>query len=242
MVADVGRERRRLALHHVLLHDVVAVRRLGDLDPELVAPLAHQAVDARVADARIRVLHHLVGAGDVGAGVLLVVGQQRQVVQVHLVAGEDDLLDRRVLARDHHGLDRVVLAAAVLAGELRHRRARRQADRHRQALEGGVDVRDDGDLRAADVAEDDDRIAPLALELREQRGDLELRIDLAIDVEDLVRVVVLQVAEEAAQVAAGGQRPGRPLGDRRTPAGQDREVHPVGAVPPRGASRVGFAP
>src|SRR5436305_542614 len=55
MMADEAGDRRRLAAHHVLLEDVVAVGRLGDLDAELVTALAHQAVDARVPDATLPV-------------------------------------------------------------------------------------------------------------------------------------------------------------------------------------------
>ena len=84
MVADHDRDRAGQAALLVFLPDDVAVGGLRELHAEQVLLVHHVAVDADVVDAGLRIAHHREARGDVLAGVLLVVGADRQFLDVDL--------------------------------------------------------------------------------------------------------------------------------------------------------------
>jgi len=129
-----------------------------------------------------------------------VVLERRELRQVDLVAGEDELLARRGHAVDEARGDRLRLASHVLEDEVARGRVDRQPDRDGETREARVHVRDDGDARALDVLEDDERVAPLVLESPQDRGDLEDRVDLARDPQHLAGMVLLEVPDEGLEI------------------------------------------
>ena len=116
MVADDDRDRARQAALLVFLPDDVAVGGFGQLHAEQVLLVHHVPVDADIVDAGLRIAHHREARGDVLAGVLLVIGADRQFLDVDLVAEADDLLHRR--GAHHHRVDRMGLARGAFLDEL----------------------------------------------------------------------------------------------------------------------------
>src|SRR5262245_64226437 len=80
--------------------------------PEEVWTLELHAMEARVADARIRVLRHHDAIGDVGATVLRKMARYRQAFQINVSAGEHVVEDRALL----HEFRRVELVAKPATG------------------------------------------------------------------------------------------------------------------------------
>ncbi len=100
MVADRDDNRRRLAAFFVPPVDVRAVVRIDEPDAEFVAAVHLVAIDAGVDPARFWIAHDPDAAGDVCAGVELVVRQQGELAKIHLIAGQHLLLDGCVPAQD----------------------------------------------------------------------------------------------------------------------------------------------
>ena len=172
----------------VLLEDVVAVGGLRDLDAEAVPALQLQAVDAGVADARVRVLHHVERQRDVTPGVQLVVLEDGQPGDVHVVAGEHHFVARRRTAVHHHRRQRVGLAPAVLVDEVRGRGVVGQPDGHGQPRKAGVHVGHQRDGGPLDVLEDHAGKPLLPFEPGQDPRHLEHRVHLPGHPQDLVGI------------------------------------------------------
>ncbi len=75
----------------------------------------HVPVDADIVDAGFRVAHHREPRGDVFAGVLLVIGADRQILDADLIADKHLLLHRRLV--HHHRVDRMGLPRGTFLDE-----------------------------------------------------------------------------------------------------------------------------
>ena len=176
MVADHDGDRAGQAALFVFLPDDVAVGGLRELHAEQVLLVHHVPVDADIVDAGFRITHHGEAGGDVFAGVLCVIGADRQI------------LDARPRRREtpppvpahghHHRVDRMGLPRRAFLDE-RFDVTVLHAEPEPQPLEARVHVGDQRNLRALDVLEDHQREFAVTLQPLQDAGDAELRIDLA---------------------------------------------------------------
>ncbi len=88
----LGRDAHLLALRQVLAEAVERLRR----ERERILAENEEAVVADVRHAGFGILRHHDAGRDVGAAVLRAVGRDRKAVDVDVVAGDDDLVARRV--------------------------------------------------------------------------------------------------------------------------------------------------
>jgi hypothetical protein len=149
-------------------------------------------VDAGVVVAGLRHPHGGDAGADELARVLAAVHHDRHLVQVDLVAGEDDLLHRRA----GHLLDRHagVLALDVGPGQLLRRRLQRLGEQPRAAEHVG----DDAQLLVLDLVEDHSGIALLGLELAQDTGQLEVDADGAPDPQELLGGTLLKASQKGS--------------------------------------------
>ncbi len=185
--------------------------------------VALEPVEAEVADAGLGVLG--VGQAEVEevAAVLGPGEQGRELVEVHVVAGEDDLLDGRGVAL--HLLRRHVHHRAELAEgladpdealrELRLQQAadlladlavRREAEGLQEAAVGAEDVHGQRHRRALDVLEEERR-APRLVHSVDDLPDLQVRVDFGLDALEVA--LPLQSPEQRAEIVVShrGQYP-----------------------------------
>ncbi len=214
------------------------------MHPDGAAVVALEAVEPEVPDAGLRVFG--VGEPQVeeGAAVLGPGEQGGQQVQVHVVAGEDDLLDGRVLAL--HLLRRYVHHRAELAEGLpdadeavRQLGLEQSADlvadvgvglqpeRLEEALVGAEDVHGQGHRGALDVLEEQRRPAGLVHPV-DDLTDLQVGVDLGLDALELA--LALQSPEEGSKIVVShtpqyrppatlGPSPGRDIAPANSPRG-----------------------
>ena len=177
--------------------DVGAVIAGIDHAAEPVAAHHHVAVDARVGDARIRPLgDHETGA-DVFSRVELGVVDDGQQAQVHGVADELLLLDRRVLlGHPHRILPLRQLPAQHVVDLHPGHAARIAAQSPGQQFEGTEHVGDQRQRAALDLGAVDHRVASLGRQLVLDDADLQVGIQRLRHLDVVVRSRLPHRAEE----------------------------------------------
>jgi hypothetical protein len=195
MHADHQRERQGLVARlgdPLELPQVLAGRQM---DRCRVAALDLEPVVGAIPDLARGVLREGDRRGEVGPGVALVVDDLRQVVEVDALALEDDFVHR---AARHDLRDERVFHRAQI------RRLGRLGGRVHgggEAGPAGVEVGEHRELRALDVLEEQDGPAlSLALELHDERGDLEARVDGLRDDLEVAGLAPLDEIEIAPEV------------------------------------------
>ena len=108
MRADDEAHRQRLAGGGARFVDRAQIARRDQVDAGFAAATQHQAAHADIGPAGLRIDHEVDRGGDVGGAVGAVPEMDRKRGEIGVVAGEHDLLRRRLGARD---LDHVRLVA-----------------------------------------------------------------------------------------------------------------------------------
>ena len=200
VVADEQHRVHRLIHLAVLAVDVARVVGRVEHAGELVPSLDLVAVDAGVEHPGLGVLHHQATDGDVLARVFHRVLDDGELAEIDFVLADDDLLDRRVLARDLLGGDRLRHALAETVEDLRLRPVGIDAEREAEKLVLAEQVGDQRQLRAVDLLEADDRIVVARGELLLDHAGLVDRIDRAADGLEILRPHLPGLGEEGSEV------------------------------------------
>ena len=160
------------------------------------AALHLEAVVALGLDARVGVARHEHAGREIAARVAGEVDGDRERLEVHGVASVDARAEGRV--GDDHGLHVVLEAPRVLGGQRpllhAHGEGERPAARD--------DVGDDRDRVARHPLEEEDRVAPAALVLEDDRHHVVDERDGLGDPDDLARVFAFVRGDEAPEILA----------------------------------------
>jgi len=207
---DEGDLHRPALLAQGAQHIASVVSRV-DLDADLARPLVLVAEDAGVEPAAGGVTADRHRRGDVFAGVQLLVHEQRQRAHVDLVAGQHHLVHGRLLGGDRCRGDAVPLAARVLL----HHAVHVGVEAERETLVRAVQVDQQRDWRALHVLEQHSResgVAWVVLGPVDDRGGLELGVDLLGHGLELLGVGLDQLVQVGAEVLGHGCLPALPGG------------------------------
>ena len=139
MRADHERDRHRLAGRGARLVDRAQVARRVEVDAGLGAAAQHQAADADIGEAGLRIDHEIGRRRNIGRAVGAVLEMHGQRGEVGVGAGQHDLLRRRLGARDLDDLRLVAHAPLDLAQQL----VRRDAEGARDPRAAAGDVADE---------------------------------------------------------------------------------------------------
>ena len=118
MRADHECDRHRLARRGARLIDRAQVARRVEVDAGLGAAAQHQAADAHIGEAGLRVDDEVGGRRDIGRAVGAVLEMHGQRGEIGVGAGQHDLLRRRLGARDLDDLGLVAHPLLELAQQL----------------------------------------------------------------------------------------------------------------------------
>ena len=138
MRADHERDRHRLAGGGARLIDRAQVARRVEIDAGLGAAAQHQAADADIGEAGLRIDDEIGRRRDIGRAVGAVLEMHGQRGEIGVGAGQHDLLRRRLGARDLDDLGLVAHALLDFAQQL----ARRDAEGARDARAAAGDAAD----------------------------------------------------------------------------------------------------
>jgi hypothetical protein len=169
-----------------------------DHDAQLLGALHLMAVHAHV-DLALAVAHDGHASRDVAASVQVVLVGEREAGQVDIVVGHDDFLDRRDFGINGLGFLGFVLALDLV---FFHVQQVLSALGQGQAIERGVKVDEDREVRALDVLEQERREFALPLQPLRQAGDLVDGIDLTGNDLEFVRPLPFEQVEVGAQALA----------------------------------------
>jgi len=120
-MADGKRDFHRLVVVFVLGADVVTMIGRVDHQAELPFALLLMTVDADVDGVATALFANQRRGVDVGAGISFVERQDRQEVEVRIVALQDHFFAGRVLRRNLFHRNRVMLAGRQVLDHLRYR-------------------------------------------------------------------------------------------------------------------------
>jgi hypothetical protein len=115
-MADDDCDGAREAAFFIFLPDGVAVGSLGKQDAQQILLVHHVSVNAVIVDARFRIAHDGKAGGYILARILLVVGADREFIDVHVLAEDDHLLYRPGVDKD--GINGISLPLGALADKL----------------------------------------------------------------------------------------------------------------------------
>ncbi len=147
--ADHEAHRQRLAGRRARLVDRAQIAGGDQVDAGLAAAAQHQAAHAHIGPAGLRVDDEIDRGGDIGRAVGAVPEMDRERGEIGILAGEHDLLHRRLRARD---LDDIGLVAQP-PQQLRQQLGRRDPERARDPRAAAGDVADQLLALRADRAE-----------------------------------------------------------------------------------------
>jgi hypothetical protein len=167
---------------------------------ELVFSLNLVTVHAGIEHAAIGIAEHQHTDGDVLAGILLRVMNDRQFGEIDIVAGQNNLFHRRAFAR--HGLrfQRLCRAVAKTLQDGAFRLSRIDAQREAKQRIAAQNVGRKRQVGPLDVFHTDCRIAPFRRQLLLDNAGLKDRVDRLRDADEKIRPQLPRLAEKTPQV------------------------------------------
>ena len=196
MAESNGYLHRSAQLSHSAQDITAVVGRIAH-ETQLVFRLKFMPIDASIELAIVGVSHDHRPGVDIMPRVEFLMPDNGKLVQVNLIAGPDDLLDRGITRRHFDRREFVGFPSGIF----RHHGLKARVNAKRQTVIAPVQVDENGQLRSFDVGEEQRRIIgtprffPQFLYVG---SDLPLRIYFFIDHLDLVGTLLLKLLQERA--------------------------------------------
>ena len=189
---DGDGERFVTPLHFIVQRPEVAAD--GHEDPKLPFPRHHQAIVARVSNSRIRIGSNDDARRDIGRGIDIIVSEQRNFCEIHIVAGFNHFV--HLPFADFDRRNRFTLPL----GKFRRQLFGFTLECQRHQLAAGLHIDHDWRLATFDILAEQQRKTFLFFQLREQRCNLVARRYRFRHARDFFGRIDLQFADEVTKV------------------------------------------